>query len=147
MFMVIDNKCFKFIIFNVLRSILFLKTYFIDFCLYIYYMTYRLSYDDDLPSETYGVEFDENMYLANDRYADMVDMEIMKVKKAMDEANNKLVKQHKKQNKSKDDYLKMYQIKSKNKARRKSKSRRKRKSKSRRKRKSKSRRKRKSKSK
>ena len=93
-------------------------------------MTYRLSYDDDLPSETYGVEFDENMYLANDRYANMVDMEIMKVKKAMDEANNKLVKQHKKQNKSEDDYLKMYQKKSKNKARRKSKSRKKRKSKS-----------------
>ena len=69
------------------------------------------------------------MYLANDRYADMVDMEIMKVKKAMDEANMKLVNQHKKQNKSK----KMIILKSKNKARRKSKSRRKRKSKSRKK--------------
>ena len=32
--------------------------------------------NEDLPKESYGVEYDIDMYLANDRYAMMVDDEI-----------------------------------------------------------------------
>ena len=65
--------------------------------------------DEDLPKESYGVEYDIDMYLANDRYASMVDDEIKTIKAAIEKANKELKKQHKKQNKSKHDYNKLNQ--------------------------------------
>ena len=53
--------------------------------------------DEDLPKHTYGVEYDQQMYLANDRYATFVDKEISKVKEIVRKANKHVKKEKTKQ--------------------------------------------------
>ena len=48
---------------------------------------------EDLPTETYGVEYDKEMYLANGRYASLVDKEISKVNEMIKNSNKQLKKQ------------------------------------------------------
>jgi hypothetical protein len=81
---------------------------------------------EDLPKDAHGVEYDREMYLANDRYASMVDNEIEIVKATIAKANKELKKQHKKQNKNKNDYTKTKEQTKKNKQGKKSRKRRRR---------------------
>lgn len=91
-------------------------------------MTERLTYnDDELPINSYGVEYDQEMYLSNSRYSKFVDDKIKEIIEAINTANRNLAIQHKKQNKAEQDNTKSKQKQKKNKSGRKSKRKRKRK--------------------